>query len=757
MKVSLFRQFSIVLRRRVLNLKRSYSMPMIMAIISIIFTIATGVISILIFNSQNDTQAVDLNFQQLDNGNTIIYYSDSETPGDFNITSQFETLSGKNVVRCSSLIEMKQKIFDKDDEYIFGANIKAISSSDFTVEVFYNQSIDGNESYQAKVAGGLSSLYLAYLNSTSELTNADEISFHYNPLNNGVDSALLWSVFGPILMSFALTVLGTQYPIILVEDRETFRLYSMQASGLATAVYYIANFIFDLVCYEIHVIIDWLILYAFGTDVITKNAFISTFIPFILSPVQTLPMVYFISLFFSTKSEASSLLLYIVLLIVLIPYFVITLVLLNDISDTSHLCVSLIPSYSVQRVLAFAATRSYGKNLTSKETITGYLGKHFIIMLCSAVLFTLLCILVDFLFKKFGTKGSKNIITPKVELDEDVKRLEEEANSGEYDNEAIVCKHVDKVYKKSNGDLFKANNDVSLYVKSRETFGVLGANGAGKSTLMSVITGRTGVSGGEILMFGNKINSTHDAQKYVSICPQFDTHLFPDMTPIEHLKMYGELKGYPPDKLSKEIEEYIQLMGLENHKNKLIRELSGGNARKLSVSLAFMGDAPIVFLDEPTASLDPVSRIQVQKLIDAKKEGRTLLLCTHLLSEAERLCNRICIMLHGQIHAIGTHQHLSGKYGKKWKVELGLCRDDEETKNKVHEFMQKSFPGCELAGQRFSSVTYNIPNDGADLTNAFLLLTRHQNTEVGYVFFTCSMSTLERVFIDLTMTEDPVD
>ena len=182
--------------------------------------------------------------------------------------------------------------------------------------------------------------------------------------------------------------------------------------------------------------------------------------------------------------------------------------------------------------------------------------------------------------------------------------------------------------------------------------------------------------------------------------------------------------------------------------------LSGGNARKLSVALAFLGNAPIVFLDEPTASLDPVARLQAQELIEAKTKGRTILLCTHLLSEAERLCHRLCIMLTGSIHAIGTHQHLSEKFGTKWKVELGLVDDGEECRQKVDAFIQEKFPGAELAGTRFSSATYNIPSGNMQLPEVFLILTENRSEDTGYTYFTCSMSTLERVFIDLVMATE---
>ena len=112
--------------------------------------------------------------------------------------------------------------------------------------------------------------------------------------------------------------------------------------------------------------------------------------------------------------------------------------------------------------------------------------------------------------------------------------------------------------------------------------------------------------------------------------------------------MYGRLRGFDKHFLEDKINEYIDATGLSEHADKYVKHLSGGNKRKLAISLAFLSDAPIIFLDEPTASLDPISRSQVQKLIKMKSQGKTILLCTHLLAEAESLCDHICIMFSGR-------------------------------------------------------------------------------------------------------------
>ena len=194
-------------------------------------------------------------------------------------------------------------------------------------------------------------------------------------------------------------------------------------------------------------------------------------------------------------------------------------------------------------------------------------------------------------------------------------------------------------------------------------------------------------------------------------------------------------------------------MALGSFADKQIRTLSGGNKRKLAICLAFLGESPIIFLDEPTASLDPISRMQVQKLIKLKSKGRTILLCTHLLAEAETLCDKISIMFSGRIFAYGTHQELSQKYGTKWKVELGLDEESESLRQKVDEFIKGKFKNAELASTRYATSTYNIPMDDATLSEVFMILNDNKGQH-GYCYFTCSMSTLERVFIDLVIQHE---
>lgn len=742
-------EFHVVFLKRWYELIHGFSLYLAYAIVSILFTIFTGVLSILLFKSWNNSTSQDFTWEHVaTKGSRFAFYGNKSAQGDFTqVYKLIESTSHLTADVFDTFEEFENRFFTTSDQRIYSFGIAADYFNPYALvgTVYYNSSADKYEIDQAEFTSCLLDILYKLTNPTSSL------EMRYEPLNSGFRSAELWSYFGPLLMSTATCYIGSIFANKPVEDRENYRLHSMLTSGLRLWIYWFGNFVFDMCLYEIINIINWLILLAFRTDAIIKNHWTAIFFLFLFQPLHMLPLVYALSLFFDTLFSVSGFLQNVILMIVLIPYFIVTLVFDNVISDEAATAISVVPPYCIQNGLRIAAKRAVGKPLTAKDVWTG----NFVILYAIEIAMGIIFALIGFIIYKIKSKSKgKDVSDDQIEdsqLDEDVLQLENEVMSGEFDDQAIVVKHLVKSYVDSAGNLFRAVNNVSMYVKTGEIFGVLGANGAGKTTLMSVITGRTTMTSGKVLLFNNSIDEPSKAEEFVSICPQFDNHLFPELTPKQHFKLYGMLKGYSKEDLKKEVAEYEDLMNLGGHRHKLVKQLSGGNARKLSIALAFLGNSPIIFLDEPTASLDPVARIQAQELIEQKAHGRTILLCTHLLSEAEKLCSRICIMLTGRIHAFGTHQHLSEKYGKSWKVDLGLVSESESCRDKVNEFILKAFPGAEIAGKRFASVTYNIPSASIQLSEVFLILNTNKDKDIGYTYFTCSMSTLERVFIDIVM------
>lgn len=337
-------------------------------------------------------------------------------------------------------------------------------------------------------------------------------------------------------------------------------------------------------------------------------------------------------------------------------------------------------------------------------------------------------------------------------ITEEAKQMENIIKEGNRDF-AILVHDVSKLYKDSNGYPIYAVNQVSLGIKTGCLFGFLGSNGAGKTTLMKMILGEEPHSNGFIEIEGKNIDYEFDQQQ-IAICPQFDDHLSNDLTGIENLKFFCKIYNKTKEETKNIINMLVNQLDVEEHKDKLHNELSGGNRRKFCVAVAFLSDAPIILLDEPTSSLDPIARHKVHQLINRYKGQKTFMLCTHLLDEAESLCDEISIMLNGCVYTIGTPTHLSDRFGTEWKVDVILNDPSEETNQNVTNFFAQNLPNAKIVISRELSRIYSVPSASISITKLFRLLEDAKAQEIGIKYYTCSCSTLEKVFQEIVMLSE---
>lgn len=329
---------------------------------------------------------------------------------------------------------------------------------------------------------------------------------------------------------------------------------------------------------------------------------------------------------------------------------------------------------------------------------------------------------------------------------EEVSQMENDVNRRT--NYAIRIVNVSRLFFNTQKEPIPAVNHVTLGIEQNSIFGFLGANGARKTTLLKMITMLLSPSAGSIEIAGRDI-SMFNNRKLISLCPQFNSHLCYEMTPSEHFKLYGKLHQIPAAATAAISEQLISKIGLGHFKDKLVRELSGGEQRKLAVCLAFFGDSQIILLDEPTAPLDPVARHNVHELIRHFRGKKTILLCTHLLSEAESLCDTISIMVKGSIYTIGSPQYLSAKFGTEYRIEILLNDESIVIDQRIQEFFQRELPDYSLLIQRPRSRLYSVPADLISLTKLFRIMNIVKSSDIGVNYYTCSMSSLERVFLEI--------
>ena len=201
--------------------------------------------------------------------------------------------------------------------------------------------------------------------------------------------------------------------------------------------------------------------------------------------------------------------------------------------------------------------------------------------------------------------------------------------------------------------------EMDLKVPYGGCFGLLGPNGAGKTTTLKMILGQSPPSAGRLQVFGLEMpQATRIVRASIGVVPQTD-NLDPDFTVAENLQIYGNYFGLTKSELAPRIHRLLDLVELRERAGTRINKLSGGMMRRLSIARALINDPELVVLDEPTTGLDPQVRHRIwTRLRELKQAGKTLLLTTHYMEEAERLCDKLVVMDQGIIIAEGTPQQL---------------------------------------------------------------------------------------------------
>ena len=212
---------------------------------------------------------------------------------------------------------------------------------------------------------------------------------------------------------------------------------------------------------------------------------------------------------------------------------------------------------------------------------------------------------------------------------------------------------------------------VDLSVPPGECFGLLGPNGAGKTTTLKLCLGLIAPDAGEIELLGEPVpRRAREARTRVGVVPQFD-NLDPDFTVAENLHVFGRYFNMRAAEVEKRIPGLLEFAGLAGRGGAKINTLSGGMKRRLTLARALVNDPQIVFMDEPTTGLDPQARHLIwERLRRLTQEGKTLVLTTHFMEEAERLCQRLAIMDHGSVIAQGSPRVLIAEHIEPHVVEV---------------------------------------------------------------------------------------
>lgn len=301
---------------------------------------------------------------------------------------------------------------------------------------------------------------------------------------------------------------------------------------------------------------------------------------------------------------------------------------------------------------------------------------------------------------------------------------------------------VDRIVKKFGS--FTAVDGVDIKIKKGEIFGLLGPNGAGKSTTINMLLGLLSPTSGKVFINGVDMQKNPEAAKIrIGVVAQ-ETVVEPELTAEQNLQLFGRLYHVPEERLSEKIDSLLKLVELKDFKKAYAGTFSGGMKRRLEMIKALVHDPPILLLDEPTTGLDVQNRTRIWNLLRQMNKERnvTILMTTQYLEEADLVCNRIAIIDHGKIIAIGSPAELKQMIGGGNIIEVASPKEDLP---KVEKAFRSMGLDPEIISSRVSAAA------GRDATKKLEKL-MHKLTESGVEVESVSIHepTMDDVFLKLT-------
>ncbi|ETK91973.1 hypothetical protein L915_04575 [Phytophthora nicotianae] len=538
-----------------------------------------------------------------------------------------------------------------------------------------------------------------------------KVSSHPLPVT-AVTKAFFGSALAFVACMFtciAFTFLPASIVVFLVKEKQSEHNSKHQqlVSGVSLPAFWASNYIWDLAMYLFPCVLALVLIYGFNVSALTGNdcdsctsaTFPSVILLFILFGFAICPFTYCLSFVFKEHAAAQTYTIainFVIGVVLMIISFVLDVIegTASDINSVLIFIWRLSPLFNLgngllQMVMHDTASIRFSKDEKTSPFSTDIMGFELIFLLLTAIAYMIIAVRLDYVktFAKVTDVNTDESFSGDHEIDEDVEKEAVRVASGGADGDAVKLAGLRKVY--PGGKV--AVRDLSFGLKRGECFGFLGINGAGKTTTMKMLTGDVAPSRGTATLGGYDILTQQlEVRRQIGYCPQFDA-LFDLLTVREHLELFGAIKGIPQASLDRVVMEKIQQLNLGDFEHKLAGSLSGGNKRKLSVAIAMIGNPAIIFLDEPSTGMDPVSRRFMWDVIaDISTRGKesTIVLTTHSMEESEALCSRVGIMVGGRLRCLGSVQHLKTRFGDGVVFDVKL---DAPTVDELEYLVQHIF------------------------------------------------------------------
>ncbi|XP_046829979.1 phospholipid-transporting ATPase ABCA3-like isoform X4 [Vespa crabro] len=317
----------------------------------------------------------------------------------------------------------------------------------------------------------------------------------------------------------------------------------------------------------------------------------------------------------------------------------------------------------------------------------------------------------------------------------------------------LAAKNLTKIYGKA-----KVVQNINFNVYQRDCFGLLGLNGSGKSTIFKMLVGQTRMSVGKAVIYEYEfLKNLEMFIGMIGYCPQV-SGLNDFMTGRQHLILYAALRGIPSENLIDEVNKWIDLLDLLGFENVKIRNCSWDIQRKISILQSLIGDLPLILLDEPSSGIDVIARQAIcDVLYQIREMGRSLLIITHNMQEAEAMCIRVGILVDGRFVVIDSCENLKRKHDNNFILTISVTPVFQDPQHLViiNNVMNEAFPGINLKDFHLGIIEYGLESNISH-SNMFDMLEQLRRRYPWITDFTIHQSSMDEVFLDLAIKNDSI-
>ncbi|XP_042819729.1 ATP-binding cassette sub-family A member 2 isoform X1 [Panthera tigris] len=590
---------------------------------------------------------------------------------------------------------------------------------------------------------------------TNHPMNKTSASLSLDYLLQGTDVVI--AIFIIVAMSFV----PASFVVFLVAEKSTKAKHLQFVSGCNPVIYWLANYVWDMLNYLVPATCCVIILFVFDLPAYTSPTnFPAVLSLFLLYGWSITPIMYPASFWFEVPSSAYVFLI-VINLFIGITATVATFLLqlfehdkdLKVVNSYLKSCFLIFPNYNLGHGLMEMAYNEYINEYYAKigqfdkmkspfewdivtrglvaMTVEGFVG-FFLTIMCQ--------------YNFLRQPQRMPVSTKPVEDDVDVASERQRVLRGDADNDMVKIENLTKVYKSRKIGRILAVDRLCLGVRPGECFGLLGVNGAGKTSTFKMLTGDESTTGGEAFVNGHSVlKELLQVQQSLGYCPQFDA-LFDELTAREHLQLYTRLRGIPWKDEARVVKWALEKLELSKYADKPAGTYSGGNKRKLSTAIALIGYPAFIFLDEPTTGMDPKARRFLWNLIlDLIKTGRSVVLTSHSMEECEALCTRLAIMVNGRLRCLGSIQHLKNRFGDGYMITV-RTKSSQNVKDVVR-FFNRNFPEAVLKERHHTKVQYQLQSEHISLAQVFSKMEQVAGV-LGIEDYSVSQTTLDNVFVN---------